>query len=68
MNPTPQSVLIVGLGGGTIPRALRELLPETQIDVVEIDPAVVRVAQPLFRISPQTSADARHRDATDVCT
>lgn len=48
VNPAPQSVLIIGLGGGTIPRALRQLLPETRIDVVEIDPAVVRVASRYF--------------------
>lgn len=48
VNPAPQSALIIGLGGGTIPRALRQLLPETRIDVVEIDPAVVRVASRYF--------------------
>jgi spermidine synthase len=48
LNPAPQSVLIIGLGGGTIPRTLRQLLPETRIDVVEIDPAVVRVAARYF--------------------
>ena len=44
VNPRPQSVLIIGLGGGTLPRVLRQLLPDTRIDVVEIDPAVERVA------------------------
>jgi spermidine synthase len=44
----PQRVLIVGLGGGTIPTALREILPEAQIDVAEIDPAVTRVAKDYF--------------------
>lgn len=48
VNPAPQSVLIVGLGGGTLPRALRQLLPDARIDVVEIDPAVVRVANRYF--------------------
>jgi spermidine synthase len=48
VNPAPQSVLIIGLGGGTIPRVLRQLLPQTRIDVVEIDPAVVRVASRYF--------------------
>ena len=48
VNPRPQSVLIIGLGGGTIPRILRQLLPDTRIDVVEIDPAVVRVAGRYF--------------------
>jgi len=48
VNPAPQSVLIVGLGGGTLPRALRKVLPNVRIDVVEIDPAVVRVANRYF--------------------
>ncbi len=42
-GPAPQRVLIIGLGGGSIPTALREILPQAQIDVVEIDPAVTRV-------------------------
>ena len=48
VKPAPRSVLIIGLGGGTIPRALVETLPEVRIDVVEIDPAVVRVARQYF--------------------
>ncbi|MFM1885885.1 MAG: hypothetical protein RL026_1042 [Pseudomonadota bacterium] len=44
----PRSVLVVGLGGGSIPGALRELLPDARIDVVEIDPAVTRVARRFF--------------------
>jgi spermidine synthase len=48
VKPDPQSVLIVGLGGGTIPRALQEVLPQARIDVVEIDPAVVKVARRFF--------------------
>lgn len=48
LNPTPRKVLIVGLGGGTIPRALTQILPDVQIDIVEIDPAVVEVARKYF--------------------
>ena len=44
----PRRILIVGLGGGSLPTALRQLLPEAQIDVVEIDPAVTRVARKFF--------------------
>jgi len=44
----PQRVLILGLGGGTIPGALRQVLPAAQIDVAEIDPAVTRVARTYF--------------------
>jgi spermidine synthase len=48
MGDPPKRLLIVGLGGGSIPMALRELLPNAQIDVVEIDPAVTRVAKKYF--------------------
>lgn len=48
LNPEPRTVLIIGLGGGTLPRALEQLLPQARIDVVEIDPAVVRVAGRYF--------------------
>jgi spermidine synthase len=48
MGTAPRRVLIVGLGGGTLPTALAEILPDTQIDVVEIDPAVTRVAKKFF--------------------
>ena len=34
----PKRVLIVGLGGGTIPQFLRHHFPKLQIDVVELDP------------------------------
>jgi len=48
LNPNPQRVLVIGLGGGTLPMALRRVLPDAQIDVIEIDPAVVRVAKRFF--------------------
>lgn len=48
LNPQPRSVLIIGLGGGTLPRALVKALPDVTIDVVEIDPAVVSVAKKYF--------------------
>lgn len=46
--PAPRNVLIVGLGGATIPLALGKVLPDAVIDTVEIDPAVVRVAEDYF--------------------
>lgn len=48
IKPQPRSVLIIGLGGGTLPRALVKALPDVAIDVVEIDPAVVSVAKRYF--------------------
>jgi spermidine synthase len=52
VNPEPTSILIIGLGGGTLPRALARVLPSATIDVVEIDPAVVRVARRFFSFMP----------------
>lgn len=48
LTPDPHDILVIGLGGGTLPRALERLLPAAHIDVVEIDPAVVRVAAQYF--------------------
>jgi spermidine synthase len=48
LNPNPKRILIVGLGGGTLPMALRDLVPSAVIDTVEIDEAVVRVAREYF--------------------
>jgi spermidine synthase len=57
LNPSPQHVLIIGLGGGTLPSALHKLFPDVQIDVVEIDPAITKVAKQFFHFS----ADERLR-------
>lgn len=48
----PGRVLVVGLGGGSIPMALHRWFPTTQIDVVELDPAVVEVARAWFGVAP----------------
>lgn len=52
LNPHPRKILIVGLGGGILPTALAKLFPEAVIDVVEIDPAVVKVARQFFGFHP----------------
>jgi spermidine synthase len=52
LNPDPRSILVIGLGGGTLPRTLAKLLPNADIDVVEIDPAVVIVAKKYFGFKP----------------
>lgn len=48
LDPHPRHILVVGLGGGTIPATLATLFPEARIDVAEIDPAVDRVARKYF--------------------
>lgn len=52
LNPNPRKILIVGLGGGVLPTALAGMFPDAAIDIVEIDPAVVRVARQFFDFNP----------------
>ena len=49
-QPQPRRVLIVGLGGGAMVRFLTHHEPQAQIDAVEIDPAVVRLADEYFGV------------------
>src|SRR5713101_10213496 len=44
----PRRILVVGLGGGTLPTFLRKHYPNAAIDVAEIDPDVVDVAKKFF--------------------
>jgi len=48
MIDDPKSVLIIGLGGGTLSNTIHELYPNAVIDNVEIDPAVTKVARQYF--------------------
>ncbi len=46
--PEPKRLLVVGLGGGSIPTFLHKHYPKTRIDAVEIDPVVVEAARKFF--------------------
>ena len=61
--PDPARILITGLGGGTLPKALAELLPSARIDIVEIDPAVVSMAERFFDFRAQGTTRVFVRDA-----
>jgi len=52
LKPTPQKILIIGLGGGSLPNALIKLLPSVQIDIVEIDKDVAAIAEQYFLFKP----------------
>jgi len=61
--PVPERILFIGGGGGVAPRAFRRDLPGAEIDVVEIDPEVVRVSRDYFHFrfdeDPLTNVYAR---------
>lgn len=52
LDREPQSILFVGLGGGSVPRVMAKHYPNAEIDIVEIDPSVVQVAKLYFFFEP----------------
>lgn len=53
--PKPQKILVLGLGGGTLIKALMDLLPEAKIDVVEINDVIFEVAKEYFSFKPNVN-------------
>ncbi len=63
LTPEPESILIAGLGGGSIPMTFGDLFPEARIDVIEIDPAVVSVAREFFLFEESENMQVHVNDA-----
>ena len=63
LTPQPKKILIVGLGGGTLPLAFNDLFPDAQIDVVEVDQAVVNVAKEFFFFEENANMSVAVNDA-----
>lgn len=51
-NSTPQDVLMIGLGGGSLAKFIRRQRPQTRITAVEIDPRVIAAARSHFELPP----------------
>ena len=63
LTPEPESILVAGLGGGSIPMTFGDLFPDALIDVVEIDPAVVSVAREFFLFEETANMHVHVNDA-----
>ena len=50
-NPAPRSILMIGLGGGSLPKYCHRHLPDCDITVVEINPAVIALRE-VFQVPP----------------
>lgn len=59
IHDKPKNMLIIGLGGGSLQSAFQKLLPNTHIDTVELDPAVVDVAKKYFNLK-QSNKNVMH--------
>jgi spermidine synthase len=74
--PEPKRILMIGLGGGSIPIYLGRFMPEATIDTVEIDPGIIKAAKDYFGIRETSrlryiANDGRvflnrHKDTYDV--
>jgi len=49
-RPEAKRMLLIGLGGGSIPKKLQKEFPSLEIDVVEIDPEVIQMAKNHFNV------------------
>jgi len=47
-QPQPRRILVLGLGGGVIPREMHHYFPAIEIDVAEIDPEIQQISTQLF--------------------
>jgi len=49
-HPAPRRVLLVGLGGGSLAKFIYHRMPETESEVLEINPDVVSIARRFFQV------------------
>lgn len=61
-KPEADHILVIGLGGGTLPMTLKELLPEAKITSVEIDPSVTKIARQYFDYQEDDRIDTVTQD------
>ncbi|MES2876092.1 MAG: fused MFS/spermidine synthase [Patescibacteria group bacterium] len=59
----PDSVLILGGGAFTLPQYLSEQLPDSSIDVVEIDPELKEISERHFRYTSPSNVSETFTDA-----
>jgi spermidine synthase len=60
--PEPKRILIIGLGGGTMSNTLAQLYPQSKIDNVEIDQAVINVARNYFSFFENDNVKTYNQD------
>src|SRR5258706_5474878 len=51
LHGAPTRVLCLGVGGGSVPMAVREVFPTARVDAVDIDDEVIRIARDWFGLS-----------------
>jgi spermidine synthase len=68
MRPSIRRVLVIGLGGGILPRRIHALLPDADIESVEIDPVVRDLAVEYFLYKESERVRTRIEDGRTFLT
>lgn len=63
-QPKPESLLVLGLGGGAVPMMFYHTCPNIHIDVVEIDPVIYEVAEKYFNFITDSRVNVYIDDAS----
>lgn len=64
--PSPSNVLVVGLGGAVIPREFLYYYSDIKIDIIEIDPDMVKIAKDFFFFKETNNVNIYLGDAFNV--
>jgi spermidine synthase len=62
LKPAPQSALVIGGGGYTMPEIIKNNSPGSDVTVIEIDPAVTTTAERFFLKDPQLPITTLNED------
>ncbi|HIE52038.1 MAG TPA: hypothetical protein EYP85_09790 [Armatimonadetes bacterium] len=62
-HPQVREVLMLGLGGGSIPKRFVHDYPQVRVDAVDVDPLVIEVAQRFFAVQPGPRLNLIAQDA-----
>jgi len=61
-RPDAKKMLIIGLGGGSIPKKIQKEFPNIEIDAVEIDPEVIKMAKDHFNVKENNNLRLHAQD------
>jgi spermidine synthase len=62
---TPKRILSIGLGGGSVIGMLQKIYPDATIDAVDINPAMVMIANDYFGVVPNKNLHIHTMDGYD---
>lgn len=61
-RPDAKRMLIIGLGGGSIPKKFNKEFPNLVIDAIELDPEVIKVAKDYFNVKENKNLNLHAQD------